>query len=85
MKQLLARLVLVLALVCALGGCALFKSPNASFVAGVDAGLNGGPNGADILNKYDRYVDADPTLTADTKKIEKATTAKLRKLVADAK
>ena len=85
MKQLFARLVLALAIVCALDGCALFQSPNAAFVAGVDAGLNGGPSGADILNKYDKYVDADTTLTADTKKIEKATTAKLRKLIADAK
>jgi len=84
-KQLLARLTLALVMVCALGGCALFRSPNAAFVAGVDAGLNGGPSGADILNKYDKYVDADPTLTADTKKIEKTTTAKLRKLIADAK
>jgi hypothetical protein len=85
MKQLLARLVLALVIVCALGGCALFRSPNAAFVAGVDAGLNGGPSGADILNKYDKYVDADTTLTADTKKIEHATAAKLRKLIADAK
>jgi hypothetical protein len=85
MRQLLARLTLALVIVCALGGCALFQSPNAAFVAGVDAGLNGGPSGADILNKYDRYVDADPTLTADTKKIEKTTTAKLRKLIANAK
>ena len=85
MKQLLARLILALAIVCGLSGCALFEHPNAAFVAGVNAGLNGGPSGADILNKYDKYVDADATLTADTKKIEHATTAKLRKLVADAK
>lgn len=77
--------ILTVFLVCALSGCALFRSPNAAFVAGVDAGLNGGPSGADILNKYDKYVDADTTLTADTKKIEKTTTAKLRKLIADAK
>ena len=79
------RFVLALALVCALGGCALFQGPNAAFVAGVDAGLNGGPNGADILNKYDRYVDADPNLTADTKRIEKKTTADLRRLIENAK
>lgn len=85
MKAILARLVLAIVLVLALGGCSLFQSPNAAFVAGVDAGLNGGPNGADILNKYDKYIDADTTLTADTKKIEKTTTAKLRKLIADAK
>jgi hypothetical protein len=81
--KIFARAFLVLAIVCALAGCSLFQSPNAALVAGVDAGLN--PGGADILNKYDRYVDADPTLTADTKRIEKATTAKLRKLIADAK
>ncbi len=85
MKQLLARLALALVIVCALGGCSLFQSPNAAFVAGVDAGLNGGPSGADILNKYDKYIDADTTLTADTKKIEKATTSKLRRLIAEAK
>lgn len=85
MKQLLARLVLAIILVVALGGCALFTSPNAAFVTGVDAGLNGGPSGADILNKYDRYVDADPNLTAETKRIEKRTTADLRRLIENAK
>lgn len=84
MKRLVLA-VLACVVLFALGGCALFQSPNAAFVAGVDAGLNGGPSGADILNKYDKYIDADPTLTPDTKKIEKATTAKLRKLIADAK
>ena len=85
MKQLLSRLILALALVCALGGCALFHSPDAAFVAGIDAGLNAGPANAAILDKYDAYVDADTKLTADTKRIEHATTAKLRKLIADAK
>jgi len=74
---------LIVVMPIALSGCALFQSPSSAFVAGVDAGLN--PSGADILNKYDAYIDADPKLTADTKKIEKATTAKLRKLIADAK
>lgn len=85
-SPLLAALAFLLfAVLPLMSGCALFQSPNSAFVAGIDAGLNGGPNGADILNKYDKYVDADTTLTADTKKIEKATTAKLRKLIADAK
>lgn len=79
------RLVLALAIVCALSGCALFQSPSAALVAGMDAGLNSGPNNGDILNKYDRYVDADATLTADTKSIEKGTTARLRKLIESAK
>jgi len=76
---------LIVVMPVALSGCSLFQSPNSAFVAGVDAGLNGGPNGADILSKYEKYIDADTTLTADTKKIEKGTVAKLRKLIADAK
>ena len=83
-RRLLA-LALAAFFVLSVSGCALFHSPDAAFVAGVDAGLNPGPNGAAILDKYDKYVDADTTLTADTKKIEHGTTAKLRKLVADAK
>lgn len=66
-------------------GCSLFQSPNSAFVAGIDAGLNAGPSGAAILDKYDAYIDADTKLTADTKKIEHTTTAMLRKLIADAK
>lgn len=79
----IALFFLIVVMPIALGGCSLFQSPNSAFVAGVDAGL--GSQGGDILNKYDAYVDADPKLTADTKKIEKGTTAKLRKLIADAK
>jgi predicted lipoprotein len=85
MKTLVIRAVLAVVLVCALDGCALFKNPDAAFVAGVDAGLNAGPANAAILDKYDAYVDADTKLTADTKRIEHRTTAALRKLVADAK
>lgn len=85
MKTLVIRLVMAVALVCALDGCALFRNPDAAFVAGVDAGLNAGPSGAAILDKYDAYVDADTKLTADTRKIEHGTTAALRKLIADAK
>ena len=84
MKKLCSLLV-VAVLVVSLTGCALFSSPNAAFVAGIDAGLNAGPANAAILDKYDRYIDADATLTADTKRIEKTTTARLRKLIADAK
>lgn len=85
MKTILARLVLAIVLVLALGGCALFQSPNGALVAGIDAGLNGGPSGADILGKYEAYVDADTKLTADSKRIEHATVARLRKLIEDAK
>lgn len=85
MKQLLARLALALALVCALGGCALFRNPDAAFVAGMDAGLSPGPNNGDLLSKYDAYVDADSKLTAETKKIEHRTAAMLRGLLEDAK
>ena len=86
--RILRTLLIAILLVLSLSGCALFKSPNAAFVAGVDAGLNGGPNGADILSKYDAYVDdalKAGKITADTAKIEHSTTAKLRKLIADAK
>ena len=85
MKNHLSRLVLTATFICALGGCALFHKPDAAFVAGMDAGLNAGPANAAILDKYDAYVDADPKLTADTKAIEHKTTAKLRKLISDAK
>ncbi len=84
MKKLIQG-ILALVLVLALSGCSLFQSPNSAFVTGIDAGLNAGPSGAAILDKYDKYIDADTTLTADTKKIEHTTTAMLRKLIADAK
>jgi hypothetical protein len=79
------KFLLLAVLVVSLSSCALFHKPDAAFVAGVDAGLSSGSSNADILGKYDAYVDADPKLTADTKRIEHATTAALRKLVADAK
>lgn len=84
MKRLVTAILVLFVLLCS-SGCALFHSPNAALVSGIDAGLNGGPSGADILGKYEKYVDADATLTADTKKIEHATVARLRKLIEDAK
>jgi hypothetical protein len=84
-RQLLARVVLILVVLCALSGCALFRSPDAAFVAGMDAGLSAGQNNADLLGKYDAYVDADPKLTAETKKIEHRTAAELRALLEAAK
>lgn len=74
--------ILAAVLVLGLSGCSLFQSPNAAFVTGIDAGLNGD---AALLSKYEKYVDADPKLTADSKAIEKKTVAALRKLIADAK
>lgn len=72
-------------LILSMTGCALFHNPDAAFVTGVDAGLNSGAAGAGILDKYEAYVDADSKLTADTKRIEHSTVARLRKLIADAK
>ncbi len=83
--KILKTLFLALLLCLSLTGCALFKSPNAAFVGAVDAGLNDGPSNAAILSKYEKYVDADATLTPDTKKIEHATVSRLRKLIEDAK
>jgi hypothetical protein len=74
-------LVFVATLLCSGAmGCALFSSPNASFVAGVDAGLNQ----SGLLDEYDKYIDADTKLTADSKAIRHQTSAGLRKLVKDA-
>jgi hypothetical protein len=84
----LAQITFVLIVVLSFSGCALFHKPDAAFVAAMDAGLNAGPANAAILDKYDAYVDAAAAagkITADTAKIEHATTAKLRKIVADAK
>ena len=73
----------VLVVLAALGfsGCALFESPNKAFVAGVDAGVNS----SGLLDEYDKYIDADPKLKDDSKKIRHQTAASLRKLIEDAK
>jgi hypothetical protein len=63
-----------------LTGCALFANPQAAFVTGVDAGLNG----SGLLDEYDKYLDADPKLDAESKKLRHGTSAGLRKLVKDA-
>jgi hypothetical protein len=84
----ISTLVLAALLLCPAAGCALFKSPDAAFVAGMDAGLSPGQNNGDLLNKYDKYVDADLAagkITADTAKIEHRTAALLRGLLEDAK
>lgn len=75
-------LVSLLAIMLALSGCALFQSPQAAFVTGVDAGLNG----SGLLDEYDRYLDLDPKLAndPDTRRIRHGTAAKIRKLVKDA-
>ena len=56
-------------------------SVNEAFVNGVDAYAND----SGMLNEYDRYVEADPTLDADSKRIKKDTSAGLRRLVAEEK
>lgn len=73
-------IVCVLVALLSLSGCALFESPNTAFVTGVDAGLNG----SGLLDEYDKYIDADPNLKSDSKKIRHQTAAQLRKLIADA-
>lgn len=72
----------VLILLTTIVGCALFESPQAAFVLGVDAGING----SGLLDEYDKYVDLDPRLAnnADAKRIKHETAAKLRKIVKDA-
>lgn len=75
-------LTVVIAGLCpAIMGCVLFESPNKAFVTGVDAGLNS----SGLLDEYDKYIDADPKLKDDSKKIRHETATKLRKLVEDAK
>ena len=69
---------LILVAVCLVSGCG---SVNEAFLKGVDAYAND----SGLLNEYDRYVDADPALAPETKKIRKDTAAGLRKLVAEAK
>ena len=61
-------------------GCALFHKPDAAFIAGVDAGVNG----SGYLDEYEKYVDADTKLSADGKKIRHDTATGLRKLIKDA-
>jgi hypothetical protein len=46
----------------------------------VDAGLNG----SGLLDEYDAYIEADPRIKPETKKIRHDTAAGLRKLVKDA-
>jgi hypothetical protein len=58
-------------------GCCLFSKSSESFVAGVDAGLNG----SGLLDEYDKYVEADPKINPETKKIRHDTATGLRKLV----
>ena len=58
-------------------GCSVHEQ----FVTAMDEGLNR----SGLLDEYDAYVDADPKLKPETKKIRKETSALLRKLVQDAK
>lgn len=78
---LLAVMLVVFTLILtSLSGCALFQSPQAAFVTGVDAGLNT----SGLLDEYDKYVEADGALKGDSKKIRHETAIKLRKLILDA-
>lgn len=77
--RLLVLLFFVAPLVGATTGCALFCKPDAAFIAGVDAGANG----SGLLDEYDAYVEADPKIKPETKKIRHDTAAGLRKLIKD--
>ena len=77
----LSLLVFFVALLCsATTGCALFHKPDAAFIAGVDAGVNQ----SGFLDEYEKYVDGDPKLKDESKKIRHDTAAQLRKLIKDA-
>lgn len=69
--------VIAVALCATATGCALFESPNKAFIAGVDAGVNA--NG--LLDEYLAYVEADPKLKPESKKIKANTVAELRHLI----
>lgn len=60
-----------------LSGCGV----NEAFVSGVDEYANR----SGLLDEYDRYIDADPKLSGDTKKIRKNTSRGLRRLIEEAK
>jgi hypothetical protein len=77
----LSLLFLFAVLLCsAATGCCLFSKSDAAFIAGVDAGVNG----SGLLDEYDAYIEADPKIKPETKKIRHDTAAGLRKLIKDA-
>lgn len=63
--------------VSAVGCC----GPRQAFTAGVDALVNE----SGMLAEYEGYVSADPALGEESKAIRKATAAKLRALIEEAK
>jgi hypothetical protein len=76
----LVLLFIVAALCAATTGCALFKSPDKAFVTGVNAyAVDSG-----LLDEYDKYVDADPNLKPESKKIRHDSATGLRKIIKDA-
>ena len=78
--RLVVLLFIAVALCATATGCALFHKPDAAFIAGVDAGVNQ----SGYLDEYEKYVDADPNLKPESKKIRHDTAAGLRKLIKDA-
>lgn len=54
---------------------------NASREAAFHDGVNEYANKSGMLNEYDAYIDADPKLSPDTKKIRKGTSQGLRDLI----
>lgn len=76
-KLMVLVVILVPALV--LGGCC--SAREAAFADGVDQYANK----SGLLAEYDRYVENDPNLSSDTKKIRKGTSEGLRMLIEEEK
>jgi hypothetical protein len=73
------KLLAALACAAALSASACSSARERAFADGVEA------YAATILPEYERYVDADPALKPETKRIRKETAAGLRRLVAEEK
>lgn len=71
--------VLFVAFIAVLSGCALFRSPDQTLVSGVEGYVSV------ILPEYEKYVDNDPALDADSKKIRKDSSVGLKRLLEEAK
>lgn len=70
---------LALSLCVGLSGCCLFTSANQTFVKGVDGYAQV------ILPEYEKYLDADPNLKPESKKLRKETAQKFRALIEEEK
>lgn len=75
MKRFARALLLCSAVIGLASGC----SVNQAFVRGVDGYAK------TILPEYDAYIDKDPALSPDTKKLRKETAIRFRALIEEAK